>query len=154
MGRPPIGSRAMTAAERQRRHRAQLCDGRRVTKPVAPPRSWQIIAIAKDGRRYANGVRLGTEEEADLYRIFYVASEFWHADRIVIVGTLAIPTNDPSNVYLERTKRRARLLFPEGQCGLLGWHRMRARSPHLDLSQVAMSGEPFQQNSAVDEGVD
>jgi hypothetical protein len=37
MGRPPIGKRAMSAAERQRRHRAQFRDSKPVTKPAARP---------------------------------------------------------------------------------------------------------------------
>jgi hypothetical protein len=36
MGRPPIGKHAMSAAERQRRHRAQFRDTKPVTKPTAP----------------------------------------------------------------------------------------------------------------------
>jgi hypothetical protein len=36
MGRPPIGKAAMSAAERQRRHRAQFRDSKPVTKPAQP----------------------------------------------------------------------------------------------------------------------
>jgi hypothetical protein len=44
MGRPPIGRQAMSAAERQRRHRAKLRDSKPVTKPELPRTAEELIA--------------------------------------------------------------------------------------------------------------
>jgi hypothetical protein len=103
------------------------------TSVAESPASWMIIAIAKDGKRYGNGVRLQDEIEADVYRMVHVMSDFWRAFReqhILVVATFAIPTDDEPNVSFERTKKgdiTSRLLFQDGQCHLLGWHDIAAQ---------------------------
>jgi hypothetical protein len=47
------------------------------------------------------------------------------APQHIVVGTEAIPTNDKPNMSMEKNKKgrlSARLLFPHGTCGLLGWN--------------------------------
>jgi hypothetical protein len=100
-----------------------------VSTPDGKPASWKVVVIAKDGKRYSNGVRLETEEDADVYRMINVGVDFWRSfydHRIVITGTIAIPTDDPPNVLFDRTKKgriadRCALNFEHGTCGIFGW---------------------------------
>jgi hypothetical protein len=90
-------------------------------------KSWKVIAIAKDGKRYGNGVRLTTEEEVDVYRMIYATTNVWYDFRgeRIIIATLAVPTDDAPNVCMERTKKgkiKPTLVFMHGTCHLLGWY--------------------------------
>jgi hypothetical protein len=59
MGRPPIGKTAMTDAERQRRHRAQLRNTSPVTKPVTKP-------AQPDRRELAATLSLTAQQKLDV----------------------------------------------------------------------------------------
>jgi hypothetical protein len=88
--------------------------------------------LQKTGSPTENGVRVRDEIEADVYRMVHVMPDFWRAfreQRIVVVATFAIPTDDEPNVSFERTKKgdiTSRLLFQDGQCHPLRWHDIAA----------------------------
>jgi hypothetical protein len=93
------------------------------TQDAGPSKSWRVEVLTKDGKRYENGVRLATEEEADRYRMVFDITGFWN-EGIIIVGTVVIDCGDDPNCGMERTKKGKithRLIFPHGGCGWLGW---------------------------------
>jgi hypothetical protein len=97
-----------------------------VTVTDEPPRSWKIIAIAKDGKQYGSGVRLQTEAEVDAYRAVHVLGDFWR-HRVLITATLAIPTDDEPTVSMGKNKDGRvsnTLIFNHGDCVLLGWSEL------------------------------
>jgi hypothetical protein len=135
------GQQVITAEERMAQFAAED-EQQTPAKPVVidKPSSWQIIAITKDGQRWANGVRLATEAEADVYRMTHVVNNFWEEfkndkklkePQHVFVGTEAIPTNDEPNVSVHRDskgKLKAQVGFEHGTCHLFGWNPIAAGS--------------------------
>jgi ParB-like nuclease domain len=120
------------------------------TPAIAPTattaKSWKVEVIAKDGRRYGNGVRLATEEEADAYR-FNAVEEIDRKDQlIVVVRTEVIPCADPGGFHQILRRKNGKLThtleFVHGACGTLEWEEIatpakvepeRKSEPTLDI---------------------
>jgi hypothetical protein len=91
-------------------------------------KSWKVEAVAIDGRRYGNGVRLETEEEADAYRS-NATMDLLIDEAVIAISTEVIPCGDePSGVRMLRKKGgrlkghfSGNLAFLHGTCGTLGW---------------------------------
>jgi hypothetical protein len=83
--------------------------------------SWRVEAITKDGRRWTNGVRLCSKEEAETYRDHHVRFDL---DKAGYVTADVLQDDDPSNCGITRKRRGGRpsLGFEDGQCVLLHWH--------------------------------
>lgn len=87
-----------------------------------PDGSWRVEATTSDGRRWVNGVRLRSREEAvvyaeehvpfDLRRQGYVSADIVRCD---------LP---PTNQWIGRARKggQSTLHFEHGTCGSLGWH--------------------------------
>jgi hypothetical protein len=95
-------------------------------------KSWKVEAIAKDGRRYGNGVRLGTEDVADAYRGGATIDLLRDGeDTVIAIATEVIPCADERTAEMKRGKagnRKGRftgeLGFLHGTCGTLEWQEI------------------------------
>jgi hypothetical protein len=99
-----------------------------ITPTATTAKSWKVEVIAKDGRRYGNGVRLRTEEEADAYR-FNAVLEMERKDQlIIVVATEVIPCADPGGFHQIRRRKNGKLThtleFVHGSCGTLEWEEI------------------------------
>jgi ParB-like chromosome segregation protein Spo0J len=88
-----------------------------------PARSWKVEGIAKDGKRYANGVRLGTEAEADAYRLHPVSQV---QAPVIIIATRVLPSDDEPDASMLNSKGRVGigLTFRDGNCASLHWREI------------------------------
>jgi hypothetical protein len=111
----------------------------------ANAKSWRVEVVAKDGRRFKNGVRLETEEDADIYRFVHVGHDFWdmyHRQHAVPVATYTFPSADePTAAYVRRKngKLTYTLRFLHGTCGTFPWTEVGAepRSTTLTAEESA-----------------
>jgi hypothetical protein len=99
-------------------------------KPTATTtKSWKVEVIAKDGKRYGNGIRFETEEEADFYRIT-AAINLHEGDNILVATTEVIRSDEPpsgAHMDMKRTRRgnfTYDLIFADGTCHTLGWEEI------------------------------
>jgi hypothetical protein len=129
----PLTGEAKTAYQREYMRRRRAGNGT-AALAVGEPTSWKVVAIAKDGTHWGTGVRLATEAEADMYRMVHAHYDLWFGrkrereDPIIITATLTVPTNDPHNCQMKKTKRggiKPTLEFLHGTCGLLDWEPLR-----------------------------
>ena len=95
----------------------------RVRNPPPPPdHAWLVEATTKDGKRWRNGVRLRTKEEA---KVYVEAFARFHLEKAgYVTGRVVRSDGEPNNCSIIRTYKRGRptLLFEDGQCVLLDWH--------------------------------
>jgi hypothetical protein len=93
------------------------------TEPPATS-SWRVEAVA-DGRRYKNGVRLGTQEEAEVYVRVYAPQQFFYGYE---TASVLQDEKSPPNCSIRMSRRgKATLVFREGECVLLDWKPVRER---------------------------
>jgi hypothetical protein len=105
---------------------SQPCDcGPKAAAHVAPPpdHSWRVIATTPDGRRWQNGVRLVTEEEAREYADVHARGEL---EGYVTAEVLRCD-EQPRNSIDHRRSGRVVLIFTDGECGLLHWKPLPTR---------------------------
>jgi hypothetical protein len=86
----------------------------------APDHSWLVEAATADGRRWRNGARFGTREEAEAYVTAHVSHDLKTAG---YVSACVLRCDDVPNcvIYRHRKGGRLRLGIPEGACVWLGW---------------------------------
>jgi hypothetical protein len=117
-------------------------------------KSWKVEVIAKDGKRYGNGVRFETEEEADFYRIT-AAINLHEGDNILVATTEVICSDEPpsgAHVDMKRTRRgnfTYELWFTHGTCGTLEWEEIAA--PAKVEPKAKVQQRPIQ---IIDDGTD
>jgi hypothetical protein len=109
---------------------AAAAEPQAIAPTVTPAKSWKVEVIAKDGKRYGNGVRLRTEEEADAYR-FNAVLEMERKDQfIVVIATEVISCADPGGFHQIRRRKNGKLThtleFVHGACGTLEWEEIGA----------------------------
>jgi hypothetical protein len=96
-----------------------------------PPRqlhSWRVEATTKDGRRWGNGVRLGTKEEAKVYVESYVPFDLEKAG--YASAEIIRCDDEPRNsITRSRAKGRPKLIFKHGTCGTLEWVEIEEPTP-------------------------
>jgi hypothetical protein len=85
-----------------------------------PDHSWRVEAITKDGRRWINGVRLGTREEVEAYIESHVRFELDNAG-YVTAEIVRDETKPNCDVIRKRKGGRVYLGFREGECVLQHW---------------------------------
>ena len=94
-----------------------------VRKPSSPPQrhSWLVEATTKDGRRWRNGVRLGTKGEAEVYVESYVPFDLEKAG-YASAGIIR-SDGDEANCFITRRRKGGRptFSFEDGQCVLQEW---------------------------------
>jgi hypothetical protein len=107
-------------------------------KEMDQPFSFGVVAAAKDGKVWASGVRLRTEEEAKVYIDSYARHELkkhgysvWEGDPDKLCDlTFTIKRYDEQPVmWIEppaKRKKHPTLCFPHGTCGLMGWREAEA----------------------------
>jgi hypothetical protein len=90
----------------------------RVRNP-SPPQgySWLVVATTSDGKRWHNGVRLETKEEAEVFVEAYAKFDLEKAG--YLTGEVIRSDGDEWNCSIIRHRKGGRptLLFPDGQCG-------------------------------------
>jgi hypothetical protein len=94
-----------------------------VRNPPPPQKhSWLVEAVTKNGKRWRNGVRLRTKEEAEVYVEAFARFNLEKAG--YIAGRVVRSDDEPNNCSIIRTHKRGRpnLVFQDGQCVLLHWH--------------------------------
>ena len=92
-------------------------------REIAPPeQSWMVEAATEGGKRWRNGVRLKTKEEAETYIKAHVPFDR-DLEKAGYVTAWAISCDDEPNCSVIRNKKGARptILFPEESCVLLDW---------------------------------
>jgi len=102
-----------------------------VAPTATPAKSWKVEVIAKDGKRYGNGVRFRTEEEADAYRA-NASLDLLTEVAVIVTATEVIPCDDaPSGAFMMRGERgrlkgrfTGRMLFAHGTCGTFDWEEI------------------------------
>jgi hypothetical protein len=113
-GRPRLGAKPMTPAERMRRMRERKREGLRNAEPVTKPgpaeaKSWWVEFMTEDGKRWINGARFETKAEAALYAHMGICDlatpdrhPLWGTDREaqVVVMTRVLPSDDEPNTSL------------------------------------------------------
>ena len=82
--------------------------------------SWRVEPITKDGKRWTNGVRLATKEEAEAYRDHHASYELEESG---YVTADILHGDDPRNCSVTRNRKggRTTLAFQHGDCVLLHW---------------------------------
>ena len=82
--------------------------------------SWRIEASTQDGKRWQNGVRLETKEQAEVYIEAHVRYDL---EKQGYVTAKIVRCDDEANCSVIRNSRKGRptLVFPDGQCTMLGW---------------------------------
>jgi hypothetical protein len=95
-----------------------------------PDGSWCIEAITKDGKRWINGVRLASREEAEVYVKAHVPYDLEKAGYVTaeIVRDGAEPN---CSITRKRKGGHSYLNFGEGECVLLHWHSGRKTIHHV-----------------------
>jgi hypothetical protein len=87
----------------------------------APDHSWRVEAVTNDGRRWSNGVRLASREEAETYIESHTRFEL-EQDGYV---TAEVVRDDAAKANCQLIRRRkggrVTLCFRDGQCGQLHW---------------------------------
>ena len=91
-------------------------------------KSWKVEVVARDGKRYGNGVRFRTEEEADAYRA-NASLDLMKENGVIVTATEVIPCDDePSGATMRRLERgrfkgrfKETVSFLHGTCGTLDW---------------------------------
>jgi hypothetical protein len=93
-------------------------------------KSWRVEVITKDSKRYGNGVRLSTEEEADAYRA-NAGLDLMRENAIIVTASEVIPSDDVPTAAMYRSERgrfkgrfKETLFFLHGTCGTLGWEEI------------------------------
>jgi hypothetical protein len=93
-----------------------------VRKPPSPPQghSWLVEATTKDSKRWRNGVRLSTKEEAEAYVEF---ARFDLEKEGYLTGWVIHCEGEKPNCSISRRRKGGRptFLFPDGGCAWLGW---------------------------------
>jgi len=93
-----------------------------VVKPVPVPDtkgSWRVEVIDDGGKRWTNGARLGTKKEASAYLGWAIDALRKHT---TLMELRVVPSDDRPNVSITFGKTGyPTLVFPDGQCGMLGW---------------------------------
>jgi hypothetical protein len=81
---------------------------------------WRVEAITRDGKRWSNGVRLDTKEEAEVYA---EAHARYDLENDGYVTSEILRCDEPSNCSITRARAKGRptLNFPDGQCVILNW---------------------------------
>jgi ParB family chromosome partitioning protein len=106
----------------------------------AAARSWTVVASAEDGKRYGNGVRLRTKEEARAYMV-HAHRPLWEC---AINEIHIAPSADEPNCQMDRfdkgrdkgkVRPSCRLIFEEGTCGNLAWGEIDADGNFADEQQ-------------------
>jgi hypothetical protein len=101
-----------------------------LTAPTPKPTgSWRVEAISKNGKRWVNGVRLGTKAEAEAYVVHHVPHDLKDAGATGYVTSKVLHGGEPPNCSISRRRKGGRtyLNFEDGQCALLGWHAAPAK---------------------------
>jgi hypothetical protein len=130
----PGGGRAFKVADAQDAVRmTSPCDcGPQAARFVAPPQefSWAVIATTKDGKRWQNGVRFHTHEQAEQYCEVHVQQNYGPKGREGYVTTTSIIRSDdrPRNSIF-RHRGRPTLGFTDGECHHLSWHEVGTPAP-------------------------
>jgi hypothetical protein len=119
-------------------------------KQPPPGHSCRVEAITKDGKRWSNGVRLSTREEAEVYVHWYARHELEDRGGYVTAEILRCDDEPRNDISRRRAGGRPSLGFTHGECGLLEW---RVTGPALELSSAAASGPPPEMLAAVKEAV-
>jgi hypothetical protein len=95
-----------------------------VRNPPPPQNhSWLVEATTKDGKRWRNGVRLATKEEAQAYIESHVRFDLEKAG--YLTARLVRCEDESANCFLYRRTRGGRCVtlgFPDGLCTSLHWH--------------------------------
>ena len=94
-------------------------DRLRNPKPV-PDHSYGVQVVADDGRLFGNGVRLVTQEEAQLYADIHAPKHF-HS--YVTINVVRFAGEAPLNSIIKRRNTYS-LTFAHGTCGSLSWRPM------------------------------
>jgi len=92
--------------------------------------SWRVEAITKDSKRWVNGVRLASREEAEVYVKAHVPYDL---EKAGYVTAEIVRDGAESNCSITRKQKggRSYLNFLEGECGLLHWHSGRKTIHHV-----------------------
>jgi hypothetical protein len=92
-------------------------------------RSWGVVAIDDDGKRWTNGVRVAEKKAVNL--CMGNALHAFRDETSTITEVRAIASDEEPNVYVETIKtgkRKGRLgnnlIFQDGQCHLFGWQEV------------------------------
>jgi hypothetical protein len=113
---------------------SQPCDcGPKAEEYVNPPppqdHSYRVVVIAKDGKRWENGVRLKTREEAETYIEWYIKPDFERAPDVDYGSSEILrcegggPIQDITwKTASGKKARRPTFGFPDGKCYLNSWH--------------------------------
>jgi hypothetical protein len=123
-------------------------------------KSWRLEVLAKDGRRFENGIRLATEEEIDVYRFLHIGNDFWkmyHEQHIVPVATYTFQSADEPNVQFTRKKNGKIthvLQFPHGGCGWFGWTEVTEVAARLRAAPAPAPAKPPRMTIAELEAID
>jgi hypothetical protein len=101
-----------------------------VAPTATTAKSWKVEVIAKNGRRYGNGVRLRTEEEADAYRCG-ATLDLLRENAVIVTATEIIPCDDaPSGAMLGakgghlKGRFTGTVAFLHGTCGNFEWEEV------------------------------
>jgi hypothetical protein len=96
---------------------------------LAPTKSWKVEVVTKDGRRYGNGVRLATEDEADAYRGAATIDLLRHEGGIAIAIEVIPCTEEPTFEIERRSNGRFTgqlgTILP-GTGGYMAWQEIAA----------------------------
>ena len=89
-------------------------------KEPPPTSSWRVEPTTKDGKRWSNGVRLASKEEAVAYRDHHACYELEEAG---YVTADILQGDDLPNCSVTRNRKggRTTLVFGHGDCVLLPW---------------------------------
>jgi hypothetical protein len=109
------------------------CDcGPKAADFTAPPQefSWKVIATTKDRKRWENGVRLRTREEAKQYCEIHVQQDYGPEGKEgYVTKTSIIRTDDRPRNSIFKERGRPTLGFTHGDCHLLSWHEVGTPAP-------------------------
>jgi len=93
---------------------------------IPPPQdySWRVEAITEDGKRWQNGVRLRTKEEAEVYIQSHVRFNLKKSG--YVTAKIIRCEGEESNCGISRARAKGRptLNYEEGQGRLLNWHKV------------------------------
>jgi hypothetical protein len=106
-------------------------DGRPLSKTAAieqlrnppPDHSYGVQVVADDRRLFGNGVRLVTQEQAQLYADIHVPKKF---DNYVTINVVRFDSEVPVNSIIKRRNQYS-LTFVDGTCGSLDWRPLPLR---------------------------
>jgi hypothetical protein len=96
-----------------------------------PDHSWRVEAITKDGRRWTNGVRLASHEEAEVYAKVHAGEELAKAGYVTAEVLRDDEVKANCSVFRQRKgSNRVILSFRDGECALQHWRSGR-RTIHV-----------------------